>query len=87
MDRALPQLLADLEGNTATVDALEVRVAIQRYGAAGLGAHCDHLCAMARALHDAGQARPDFTTERDGARLLDGPATLGAELLGKQARS
>jgi L-2,4-diaminobutyrate decarboxylase len=42
------------------VDALKVWVAIQRYGAAGLGALYDHLCAAARELHRAVVARPDF---------------------------
>ena len=45
------------------IDALKVWVAIQRYGAAGLGALYDHLCATAGALHDAVQARPDFVAE------------------------
>ena len=42
------------------VDALKVWVAIQRYGAAGLGAIYEHLCATTRALHDAILERPDF---------------------------
>jgi len=42
------------------VDALKVWVAIQRYGASGLGALYDHLCGTARALHDAVLARPSF---------------------------
>jgi L-2,4-diaminobutyrate decarboxylase len=35
------------------LDALKVWVALQRYGAGGLGALYDHLCATARALHAA----------------------------------
>jgi L-2,4-diaminobutyrate decarboxylase len=42
------------------VDALKVWVAIQRYGAAGLGAIYEHLCATTRALHDAILERPEF---------------------------
>jgi L-2,4-diaminobutyrate decarboxylase len=42
------------------IDALKVWVAIQRYGASGLGLLYDHLCATARALHDAVRARPRF---------------------------
>jgi L-2,4-diaminobutyrate decarboxylase len=47
------------------IDALKVWVAIQRYGAAGLGALHDHLCATARSLHDAVEARPDFRAEHE----------------------
>jgi len=42
------------------IDALKVWVAIQRYGASGLGALYDHLCATAKMLHDAVLARPRF---------------------------
>jgi L-2,4-diaminobutyrate decarboxylase len=35
------------------LDALKVWVALQRYGAGGIGALYDHLCATARALHAA----------------------------------
>jgi L-2,4-diaminobutyrate decarboxylase len=42
------------------IDALKVWVAVQRYGASGLGLLYDHLCATARALHDAIRARPRF---------------------------
>jgi L-2,4-diaminobutyrate decarboxylase len=42
------------------IDAFKVWVAIQRYGASGLGALYDHLCATARALYDAILARPAF---------------------------
>lgn len=42
------------------VDALEVWVAIQRYGAAGLGALCDRLCGTARTLYHAVLERPRF---------------------------
>ena len=42
------------------IDALKVWVAIQRYGATGLGAMYEHLCGTARALHDAILARPSF---------------------------
>ena len=40
------------------IDALKVWVAIQRYGASGLGALYEHLCATARALYEAILARP-----------------------------
>jgi L-2,4-diaminobutyrate decarboxylase len=42
------------------IDALKVWVAIQRYGAAGLGALYDHLCSTARVLHEAVLDRPRF---------------------------
>jgi L-2,4-diaminobutyrate decarboxylase len=42
------------------IDAFKVWVAIQRYGASNLGALYDHLCATARALHDAILERPRF---------------------------
>ena len=41
-------------------DALKLWVALQRYGADGIGLLYDHLCATARALHAAVAARPDF---------------------------
>ncbi|MHB1313334.1 MAG: pyridoxal phosphate-dependent decarboxylase family protein, partial [Gemmatimonadaceae bacterium] len=41
-------------------DALKVWVALQRYGAAGIGALYDHLCALAATLHAMLGARPDF---------------------------
>jgi len=42
------------------VDALKVWVALQRYGASGIGALYDHLCALATALHRMIAERPDF---------------------------
>jgi L-2,4-diaminobutyrate decarboxylase len=42
------------------IDAFKVWVAIQRYGASGLGALYEHLCAIAGAFHDAILARPRF---------------------------
>ena len=42
------------------LDALKVWVALQRYGADGLGALYDRLCATAGALHAAIEARADF---------------------------
>lgn len=42
------------------VDALKVWVTLQRYGASGLGAVYDHLCALATSLHRMIGARPDF---------------------------
>ena len=42
------------------IDALKVWVAIQRYGASGLGALYDHLCSTARTLHAAILERPVF---------------------------
>ncbi len=42
------------------IDALKVWAAIQRYGASGLAALYEHLCATARALHGAILARPLF---------------------------
>ncbi|MFL5581155.1 MAG: pyridoxal phosphate-dependent decarboxylase family protein [Gemmatimonadaceae bacterium] len=41
-------------------DVLKVWVALQRHGAAGLGALYDGLCDVARRLHDTLAARPDF---------------------------
>ena len=41
-------------------DALKVWVALQRYGAAGLGALYDHLCQMTSVLHAAIANREDF---------------------------
>ena len=41
-------------------DALKVWVALQRYGADGMAAIYDRLCATARALHDEIEARDDF---------------------------
>jgi L-2,4-diaminobutyrate decarboxylase len=45
------------------VDALKLWVALQRYGANGLGALYGHLCATARTLYDAVEARPAFRAE------------------------
>jgi L-2,4-diaminobutyrate decarboxylase len=42
------------------VDALKVWVALQRYGAEGIGAVYDRLCATARLLHVAVLGRTDF---------------------------
>jgi len=42
------------------IDAFKVWVAIQRYGASGLGALYEHLCATARALYDEILTRPRF---------------------------
>lgn len=44
------------------VDALKVWVALQRYGASGIGAVYDHLCALATSLHGMIGARPDFVS-------------------------
>jgi L-2,4-diaminobutyrate decarboxylase len=41
-------------------DALKVWVALQRYGADGLGALYDHLCGVTHALHEAIAKRDDF---------------------------
>jgi L-2,4-diaminobutyrate decarboxylase len=41
-------------------DVIKLWVALQRYGAAGIGALHDRLCDTARALHAQIQARPDF---------------------------
>ncbi len=41
-------------------DALKVWVALQRYGADGIGALYEHLCAGSHALHDRMLARDDF---------------------------
>lgn len=41
-------------------DALKVWVALQRYGADGMAAIYEHLCATARALHEEIEARDDF---------------------------
>jgi len=42
------------------IDALKVWVAIQRYGASGMGALYEHLCAGALAFYEAVLARPGF---------------------------
>jgi L-2,4-diaminobutyrate decarboxylase len=42
------------------IDAFKVWVAIQRYGAAGLGALYEHLCATAHAFYEAILDRPQF---------------------------
>ena len=42
------------------IDALKVWVAIQRYGASGLGALYEHLCRTARSMYDAILPRPSF---------------------------
>ena len=42
------------------MDALKVWVTLQRYGASGLGALYDHLCALATSLHGMIGARTDF---------------------------
>jgi L-2,4-diaminobutyrate decarboxylase len=47
------------------IDALKVWVALQRYGADGLGALYDHLCATTRTLYDAVRARSDFAAEHE----------------------
>jgi L-2,4-diaminobutyrate decarboxylase len=44
------------------VDAVKVWVALQRYGASGLGTLYDRLCATAHALHAAVARRPDLET-------------------------
>lgn len=44
------------------VDALKVWVTLQRYGASGLGAVYDHLCALATALHGMIGERADFVS-------------------------
>jgi L-2,4-diaminobutyrate decarboxylase len=44
------------------VDALKVWVTLQRYGASGLGAVYDHLCALATTLHGMIGARADFVS-------------------------
>ena len=41
-------------------DVLKLWVALQRYGADGIGRVYDHLCDVTRDLHDAIVARPDF---------------------------
>jgi L-2,4-diaminobutyrate decarboxylase len=46
-------------------DAIKVWVALQRYGAEGLGAIHDHLCTTARALHTAVEARTDFEASHE----------------------
>lgn len=41
-------------------DALKLWVALQRYGAEGIGRVYDHLCSVARAFHDEIGTRPEF---------------------------
>ena len=43
-------------------DAIKLWVALQRYGADGIGSLYDHLCATTVALHDAAQRHPNFDT-------------------------
>lgn len=43
-------------------DVLKLWVALQRYGADGLGALYDHLCSVTMAVHAAVEAHPDFET-------------------------
>ena len=73
------------------VDALKVWVAIQRFGATGLGRIYDRLCATAGALHDAVVARHDFEAIHEpesnivcfrytGSRRLDEAALDGLNL-------
>jgi len=42
------------------VDALKLWIALQRYGADGIGAAYDHMCATTLAMHDAVKRRPEF---------------------------
>jgi L-2,4-diaminobutyrate decarboxylase len=46
-------------------DALKVWVGLQRYGADGIGALYDHLCALTQALHAMIAERPDFAALHD----------------------
>ncbi len=53
------------------LDALKVWVALQRYGAGGLGALYDHLCATARTLHAAiGRRAPFEALHEPAANIL-----------------
>ncbi len=71
------------------LDAVKVWVALQRYGADGLGVLYDRLCATARALHDQVVERRDFEALHEpesnilcfrflGDRSLDDEQTLDA---------
>jgi L-2,4-diaminobutyrate decarboxylase len=48
-------------------DVLKLWVALQRYGADGIGRVYDHLCNVTRALYDAIAERPDFETLHEPA--------------------
>jgi L-2,4-diaminobutyrate decarboxylase len=68
------------------IDALKVWVALQRYGAEGLGALYDHLCATAAAMHAAVRQRPEFAAlHAPEANIFcfryDGDRRLGDERL------
>jgi L-2,4-diaminobutyrate decarboxylase len=78
------------------LDALKVWVALQRYGADGLGALYDGLCAAARTLHATLEARPDFETLHEpesnilcfryvGAEQLDAARLDGVNLRLREA--
>jgi L-2,4-diaminobutyrate decarboxylase len=66
------------------IDAFKVWVALQRYGASGLGALYDHLCANARRLFEMIAARRDFAALHEPASNIlcfryIGDAGLGEE--------
>ncbi len=68
------------------MDVLKVWVALQRYGAEGLGKIYDHLCAVAQALHAAIGRRTDFEAlHQPEANILCfryvGNGAIGAERL------
>jgi L-2,4-diaminobutyrate decarboxylase len=68
------------------LDALKVWVALQRYGAGGIGGLYDHLCATARAFHQAIGRRPTFEAFHEPeANILCfrfvGDGSAGGELL------
>jgi len=58
-DRAFDQGVRSFQCSRR-LDAIKVWVALQRYGATGLGAVYERLCATARSLHDAIAVRSDF---------------------------
>ena len=67
-------------------DVLKVWVALQRYGADGIGRVYDHLCDMTRVLYDAIVERPDFEALHEPASNIlcfryVGDGTMSAEVL------
>lgn len=67
-------------------DVLKLWVALQRYGADGIGRVYDHLCDMTRMLYDAIVERPDFEPLHEPASNIlcfryVGDGTISAEVL------
>ncbi len=68
------------------MDVLKVWVALQRYGAEGLGAIYDHLCATARALHDRDRsARPTSRRSTSPSRTSSASGSSGDGSIDRRA--